>query len=213
MNASPNHQKEPMETRPFVTTLFLAIVSLLATGGQTIRAEDRAKTSLKIEHFDRDPGWDNSVNRAEASDPPTVTQDFGWSAGKIGGSVRRSMTPAWYGMPLERPLSFRDAFSASGKITATRDPSGEGTAYLGFFNHERQGWRPWSSMAMRVVNDGDIAPLPQFFQRLKQIGYDGIVSLHSEYKGAHSFRRLTTPELLEQSAADLRYLKQVIAKL
>ncbi|MEJ7592512.1 MAG: TIM barrel protein [Planctomycetaceae bacterium] len=58
-----------------------------------------------------------------------------------------------------------------------------------------------------------IAPLPQFFQRLKQIGYDGIVSLHSEYKGAHSFRRLTTPELLEQSAADLRYLKQVIAKL
>lgn len=57
-----------------------------------------------------------------------------------------------------------------------------------------------------------IAPLPQFFQRLKQIGYDGVVSLHSEYKGLSSFRRLATPELLEQSAADLRYLKQVIAK-
>jgi sugar phosphate isomerase/epimerase len=58
-----------------------------------------------------------------------------------------------------------------------------------------------------------MAPLPQFFERLKLIGYDGIVSLHSEYKGAGSFRRLTTPELLDQSAADLRYLKQVIAKL
>ncbi|MDZ4686197.1 MAG: TIM barrel protein [Planctomycetaceae bacterium] len=58
-----------------------------------------------------------------------------------------------------------------------------------------------------------MAPLPQFFQRLKQIGYDGVVSLGSEYKGPNSFRPLTTPELLEQSAADLRYLKQVIAKL
>ena len=57
------------------------------------------------------------------------------------------------------------------------------------------------------------APLPQFFKRLKQIGYDGVVSLGSEYKGAGSFRSLKTPELLEQSAADLRYLKQTIAKL
>jgi sugar phosphate isomerase/epimerase len=58
-----------------------------------------------------------------------------------------------------------------------------------------------------------VAPLPQFFQRLKQIGYDGIVSLHSEYKGQSSFRKLSTPELLEQSAADLQYLKQVLPKL
>jgi sugar phosphate isomerase/epimerase len=58
-----------------------------------------------------------------------------------------------------------------------------------------------------------IAPLPQFFERLKRIGYDGIVSLHSEYKGSSSFRRLTTAELLNQSAADLGYLKQVIARI
>src|SRR5947209_7926084 len=44
-----------------------------------------------------------------------------------------------------------------------------------------------------------MAPLPQFFKRLKQIGYDGVVSLGSEYKGAGSFRPLKTPELLEQS--------------
>jgi len=67
-------------------------------------------------------------------------------------------------------------------------------------------------MQYAPLADG-VAPLPQFFQRLKQIGYDGVVSLHSEYKGRGSYRRLTTPELLDQSAADLRYLKQVIAKL
>lgn len=58
-----------------------------------------------------------------------------------------------------------------------------------------------------------IAPLPQFFQRLKQIGYDGIVSLSSEYKGPGSFRPLSTPELLEQAAADLSYLKRLVAAL
>ncbi len=58
-----------------------------------------------------------------------------------------------------------------------------------------------------------IAPLPQFFQRLKQIGFDGVVSLSSEYKGPGSFRSLSTPELLDQAAADLRYLKQVVSAL
>lgn len=53
------------------------------------------------------------------------------------------------------------------------------------------------------------APLPEFFDRLKQIKYNGIVSLHSEYKGETSFRRLTTPELLDQSAADLAYVKRL----
>ena len=43
--------------------------------------------------------------------------------------------------------------------------------------------------------------------------YDGIVSLHSEYKGESSFRRLTTPQLLTQSAADLMYLKKIVASI
>jgi sugar phosphate isomerase/epimerase len=54
------------------------------------------------------------------------------------------------------------------------------------------------------------APMPEFMARLKQLKYDGIVSLHSEYKGRGSFRTLTTPELLKQSAEDLRYLKSVL---
>ena len=54
--------------------------------------------------------------------------------------------------------------------------------------------------------DGQV-PMEQFVVYLKQLGYDGVVSLHSEYKGENSFRRLSTPELLAQSAADLKYLK------
>ena len=50
------------------------------------------------------------------------------------------------------------------------------------------------------------ANLPRFMKRLREIDYDGIVSLHSEYKGGSSFRVLNSRELLDQSATDLRYL-------
>jgi hypothetical protein len=135
--------------------LLLAAAALL---DRPLCADDATPAlSLKTETFDHDPAWDNSHNRVEASDPPTVKQDFGWSTGQIGGTVWKSTTPAWYGTPLEKPLSFKDGFSASGKIAVTRDGGKGGVAYLGFFNHERQGWRPWSSMAMRIVQDGDHA--------------------------------------------------------
>ncbi|MBX6311663.1 MAG: TIM barrel protein [Isosphaeraceae bacterium] len=68
----------------------------------------------------------------------------------------------------------------------------------------QQRWR-WEYCPLA---DGQ-APLPEFMAYLKQLKYDGVVSLHSEYKGETSFRRLSTPELLAQSAADLRYLKSL----
>src|SRR5262245_19728671 len=40
------------------------------------------------------------------------------------------------------------------------------------------------------------APLPEFVDLLRRMKYDGVVSLHSEYKGETSFRRMDTPELL-----------------
>ncbi len=54
------------------------------------------------------------------------------------------------------------------------------------------------------------ANLPRFMGRLRELKYDGVVSLHSEYKGSSSFRRLETPQLLEQSAVDLRFLKSLV---
>lgn len=49
------------------------------------------------------------------------------------------------------------------------------------------------------------APLPEFIHYLKgPLKYDGVVSLHSEYKG------LMPRQLLDQSAADLKYLKRLV---
>ena len=66
--------------------------------------------------------------------------------------------------------------------------------------------------AMEYVPLADgIAPLPQFFQRLRELRYDGVVSFHSEYKKRTSRRPpLTTAQLLEQSAADLKFLKNIL---
>src|SRR5688572_22685598 len=105
--------------------------------------------------FGADPGWEGVNNRIVAVDPPTKTQNFGWSPtthstptpGEIGGTMWCSRTPAWYAMPLGRPLSFKDPFSASGRI-AIRGIAG--TGYIGFFNSTRQEWRPWSSIEMRL---------------------------------------------------------------
>lgn len=70
--------------------------------------------------------------------------------------------------------------------------------------HGQQRFRP----EYTPLADGQ-APLPEFMAYVRHLRYDGIVSLHSEYKGTSSFRRLDTPELLEQSARDLKYLKSL----
>jgi sugar phosphate isomerase/epimerase len=72
-------------------------------------------------------------------------------------------------------------------------------------DRDRHGQRRWRWEYCPLA-DG-MAPLPEFMAYLRQLRYDGIVSLHSEYKGESSFRRLDTPQLLAQSAADLAYLK------
>src|SRR5437868_6864251 len=108
--------------------------------------------------FSKDPGWDFKNNRGVAEDPPTIKQDFGWSPtthtgvsqpGEIGGRIWQSVTPAWYALPLNHPLSFKEPFSFSGRITFM-PTGGAGVAYLGLFNHSLQGWRVWNSMAVRL---------------------------------------------------------------
>jgi hypothetical protein len=100
--------------------------------------------------FSADPHWEAYHNRVVAENPPTKKQDFGWSGnGRIGGTIWVSRTPAWYAMPIGRPLSFKDSFSASGRISLR---SIGGSAYFGFFNSTRQEWRPWSSIAIRLAD-------------------------------------------------------------
>lgn len=50
----------------------------------------------------------------------------------------------------------------------------------------------------------------EVFACLKQLGWDGIVSFHSEYQGRDSFKDLTTDEVIAQTRDDLAYLRPII---
>jgi sugar phosphate isomerase/epimerase len=50
----------------------------------------------------------------------------------------------------------------------------------------------------------------EVFGCLKQLGWDGIVTFHSEYQGKGSFRDLTVDEVIEQTREDLAYLRPII---
>ena len=56
-------------------------------------------------------------------------------------------------------------------------------------------------------------PYTEAFGYLKQIGYDGYASFHSEYQGAASWKSLSHDELIEQTKADFAYVKDICAEL
>lgn len=55
------------------------------------------------------------------------------------------------------------------------------------------------------LEDGNV-PWPRVLRHLRDMAFDGPVSLHSEYQGAHSFRDLSTDEVFEQTARDATVL-------
>jgi sugar phosphate isomerase/epimerase len=75
-------------------------------------------------------------------------------------------------------------------------------------DRDKTGQQRWHTQTVPVA-DG-VAPLPNFFAMLKKIGYDGTYSLHSEYKGSHTFKDLSTDECLKQTAADLKYFRSIV---
>lgn len=50
----------------------------------------------------------------------------------------------------------------------------------------------------------------EVFACLRQLGWDGILTIHSEYQGAHSWRDLNVEELIAQTRDDLGYLLPII---
>jgi len=137
------------------------------------------------QNFGKDPGWEGVNNRVKCENCPVITQSFGWAPtnrtgsgpGEISRTIWRSATPAYYAMPLG-PLSFKDKFSASGKI-AVIAPLEEGFGfYIGFFNSECQGWRVWPSCGFRI---GKIV--------------DGKVRFHLDYKTGKDKGAILNPDL------------------
>ncbi len=73
---------------------------------------------------------------------------------------------------------------------------------------DKKGQMRWHTRLVACA-DG-IAPLPDFVASLKQIGYQGGYSLHSEYKGRHSFKNMTTDECIVQTAKDLKFFRALL---
>jgi sugar phosphate isomerase/epimerase len=67
----------------------------------------------------------------------------------------------------------------------------------------------WSSQLV-PLREG-LVPWPEVFASLQALDFRGPISLHSEYKGGHSWRDLSTPELIEQTAADLAFVRELMA--
>src|SRR5262245_13055010 len=80
-----------------------------------------ARSVLKSESFDRDPGWEAHNNRIVPKAYPTIVQDFGYSktnvagkaAGELGGQVWRASEPAYYADKIG-PLTLDQKLSATG---------------------------------------------------------------------------------------------------
>ncbi len=49
------------------------------------QADDQPITAVKIEHFDKDPGWEGFNNRVVPAKLVTVSQDFGYSPTNFAG--------------------------------------------------------------------------------------------------------------------------------
>ena len=118
--------------------------------------------ALKVEMFDRDPGWDGHNNRIVPTKPLIVIQDFGYSAtnhagkasGEIGGRIQRSTTPASFAarIPVK---TLDDKFSASGSFAVTKSEGGAGV-FFGFFNSRQPGGsgRPIGSLGLDFDFEG-----------------------------------------------------------
>lgn len=131
----------------------------------TAARDPSVAAAIKTESFDTDPGWDSQNNRHLRPDPYLVKQDFGFSptnfagkeSGEIGGTIQRTITPAWYAAAI-KPRILRDRLSASGSFSI---PPGkvEGTLHFGWFNSKRQGWRPWSAIGFRLTGSDSHAEI------------------------------------------------------
>src|SRR4051812_3367245 len=81
---------------PITAVLIGAVMASIPAGG--LAAKER------VEHFDKDPGWDGQNNRAAAPEKRTVRQDFGYSptahaggkAGEVGGFITPAAETAYY---------------------------------------------------------------------------------------------------------------------
>jgi hypothetical protein len=142
----------------------------LAIGAGVGGAEDKPKTLLKSESFDKDPGWEGFNNRIVPKKVRIVTQDFGYSAtnfagkekGELGGIITRSATPSYYADKIA-VKTLNDKLTASGAFAITSSASSTGVCF-GWFNAEQpEGTgRPINSLGLNFDGEATGARLAIF---------------------------------------------------
>jgi len=55
-----------------------------------------------------------------------------------------------------------------------------------------------------------VAPIPDYLQALRDLGYRGLYTLHSEYRDGNSWKQLTIDQCLDQTIADFAYAKRFL---
>jgi len=73
---------------------------------------------------------------------------------------------------------------------------------------DKTGQVQWKTKVVPIAEG--ISPLPLFVATLKEAGFKGTFSLHSEYKGSHSFKDLDTEACLAQTVVDLKHFKGLV---
>ncbi len=75
---------------------------------------------------------------------------------------------------------------------------------------DKYGQQRWNHKVVPIAEG--VSPLPDYVKTLRTAGYDGVFSLHSEYKGKHSFADMDTEGCLKQTAVDLKFFKGLFGK-
>src|SRR5579862_7033891 len=139
-----------METRTPMAKIWISslIIFFLNLPGFT------RETEQKSESFDRDPGWEGLNNHVQPTKSRIATQDYGWTAGEIGGRVTRSARCTYYADRIA-PKTLNDKLSASGTFRLSTS-SGSSGVFFGWFNDRQPGGsgRPINSLGMDFDGEG-----------------------------------------------------------
>jgi hypothetical protein len=141
-----------------VEALHLTCLVLLAAVANPCTSSGQ-ESRLRRESFDHDPGWEGLNNRIQPTKSWTVTQDYGYTSGLIGGRVVRSAKPSYYADQIS-PKSLNDKLSASGRFQLSGSSGGSGI-FFGWFNAKQPGGggRPKNSLGMDFDGEGTGARL------------------------------------------------------
>lgn len=73
---------------------------------------------------------------------------------------------------------------------------------------DKHGQQLWRTINVPVA-DG-VCPVPEYLAALHKLGYQGVISMHSEYKGKHSFKQLDTDGCIAQTKQDIQFVRQFV---